>query len=345
MPNTSQRMYGIDVARILAMFFVCVLHLGGGWNGMANATALIDRGAAVTFWSLAYVGVNLFMMITGYLGIHRTWKTKSFLRLWRQVAFYLTCGILIAFILNKQPPSMSHFFFLIFPIPFANGYWYFTAYAGAFLLFPYINKGFLILSKREQEKLLITLFVIICAFGFYNRHVWGGYNAVWMLVMYLTGAYLKLHPVTVKIRYLFAIYLTSSIAAGLLFSLDSYLRHSHGFSLPVPGLDYTSPLTVCASIACFSMCVRVHPTSPIVQKILGTLAPLMFAVYLIHTHPLLMGHFGDFTKWLAQYSHYGWWHIPVGAILIFIFCTAVEYIRTYLVAGISHCINYVSKRS
>lgn len=341
MQNTSQHVYGIDVARILAMFFVCILHLGGWWKGMANAPTLIDRGAAVTFWALAYVGVNLFMMITGYLGIHRTWKTKSFLRLWGQVTFYLTSGILIAYILNKQPPSMSYFVSLIFPIPFANGYWYFTAYAGAFFLFPYINKGFLILSKREQEKLLLTLFVIICAFGFYNRHVWGGVNAVWMLVMYLTGAYLKLHPATIKIRHLLAIYLTSSITAGLLFSLDSYLRHSHGFSLPLPGLDYTSPLTVCASIACFSICVRAQPVSPLVKKVLGTLAPLMFAVYLIHTHPLLMGYFYNFTKWLAQYSHYGWWHIPVGAILIFSFCTAVEYIRAKLFKVITRCVSHL----
>ncbi|MCQ2364875.1 MAG: acyltransferase [Akkermansia sp.] len=337
MPQTSQHSYGIDIARILAMFFVCVLHLSGWWKGMANAPTLIDRAAAVTFWSLAYVGVNLFMMITGYLGIERNWKTKSFLRLWGQVAFYLMGGILVSFLLNDPPLRTGYFISLIFPIPFANGYWYFTAYAGAFFLFPYLNKGFLILSKQEKQKLLITLFFIICIFGFYNKHVWGGFNAVWMLVMYLVGAYLKLHPLIYKTKYLLIVYLCSSIFAGLLFSLDSYLRHSQGFSLPFPGLDYTSPLTVCASIACFAACARMQPSSPLVQNVLKWFAPLMFAVYLIHTHPALMLHFGNFTKWFARYSHYGWWHIPVGAALIFIFCSFVEYARQLIFKSVGRC--------
>lgn len=329
--------YNIDVARILAMFLVCVTHVAGGCRGMANAPTIVDRAAAVSFWSLAFVCVNLFMLITGYLGIARTWKIKSLLKLWGQVSFYCVGGLLLAVLLTGDL-SFSSSFSIIFPIPFANGYWYVTAYAGAFFLFPYINKGFLALSHQEQKKLLLTLFTVICLFGFYNKSIWGGYNAIWLIVMYLAGAYIKLHPIDVKSRYLIGLYVISSLIGGILFSADSYMRHTYNVSLPLPGLDYTSPFTVCASLACFLLCLRVKIASPVLRKVLVLIAPLTFAVYLIHMHPFLFGYFGRFARWVGGYSHYVWWHIPVVALLIFIFCLAVEYLRTRLFMGISSFI-------
>lgn len=335
MKKGLSRDYGIDIARILAMFLVCVLHVGGCWRGMANAPTMFDRAAAVTYWSLAYVAVDLFMLITGYLGINRTWKIKSYLRLWGQVAFYLMGGFLFAYSLNGACCSWSYFIANIFPIPCANAYWYFTAYSGAFFFFPYLNKVFLALTKHEREKLLLTLFLIICVFGFYNKHVWGGYNAVWMLVMYLAGAYLKLHPIALNTKYLLALYVSLSISGGILFSLDCHLRHTFGFSLPIPGLDYTSPFTVCASIACFVACTRVHMRSYLLQKLLATIAPLTFAVYLIHTHPATIGYFGDFIKSAAEYTHYSWWHIPTIAFLAFVFCIFIEYTRVRIFKSVA----------
>lgn len=337
MQKSIEHNYNVDVVRILAMFLVCVNHVAGGYRGMANAPTIVDRAAAVSFWSLAFVCVNLFMLITGYLGITRTWKTKSLLKLWGQVAFYCVGGLLLNALLTGNF-SFSNAISIIFLIPFANGYWYFTAYTGAFFLFPYINKGFLALSHQEQKKLLLTLFIVICLFGFYNKSIWGGYNAVWLLVMYLAGAYIKLHPIVIKSRYLISLYVVSSLIGGILFSADSYMRHTYSISLPLPGLDYTSPFTVCASLACLLLCLRVKITSPWLRKVLVLIAPLTFAVYLIHTHPFLFGYFGLFARWVGGYSHYVWWHIPVVALLIFVFCLAVEYLRTRLFMGISSLI-------
>lgn len=336
MSDSSTRNAGLDFARILAMFFVCVIHVGAYWRGMKEAPTLIDRAAAVSYYSLAYVAINLFMMITGYLGIHRSWKVKSFLCLWGQVAFYLAGGYLLVYLLTGKYGSTQFLISNIFPIPFANAYWYFTAYAGAFFLFPYINKGFLALCKKERERLLLTLFVLICLFGFFNKHIWGGFNAVWMLVMYLAGAYLKLHPFSIRTRYLLIVYASSSIIGGLFFSLDSYMRHHCGFSLPIPGLDHTSPFTVCASVACFMACCRMNVKSPVWKQVLGRIAPLTFAVYLIHLHPRLIPYFDEFTKWIATYSHYTWWHIPCVSLLIFGFCLPIEFIRQSLCRGIAH---------
>lgn len=341
MIRKDTRDYGVDIARILAMFFVCVLHVGG-WGcgkGMANAPTLVDRAVAVLFCSFAQVAVNLFMLITGYLGITRNWKAKSFWRLWRQVVFYCVGGVFVATLLSGESFPSAYVATLIFPIPFANGYWYFSAYAGAFFLFPYINKGFLALSPQEQKMLLVTLFVVICLFGCYNRSVWGGYNAVWLLVMYLTGAYFKLHPIAVKTRYLILFYCVGSLISGALFSADSFMRHTYNVSLPIPGMENTSPFIVCASLACFLICLHVKRISPLMQKILAMIAPLTFAVYLIHAHPIMSRYVVYFSEWFAGFSRYAWWHIPVVAMLIFVFCLVVDYLRICLFKGIGGIIS------
>lgn len=331
MQEQPPRNYGIDIARILAMFFICVLHMGA-WcgEGIAKAPTSGDYTVAVLFWSLAYVGVNLFMMISGYLGINRTWKFKSFLRLWLQVVFYLMGGFLLAYAVFGSCLQTRIFLFKIFPIPFANAYWYFTAYAGAFFLFPYLNKGFLALTKSEREKLLGILFIIICLFGFFNRHVWGGQNAVWMLVMYLTGAYLKLHPLQLKTRHLLMIYIFFSLLGGSLYILNNYLSSHTSLYLPIPNLNYTSPFVVCASVACLTLCTRLQPQSAILRKTIITIAPLTFAVYLIQSHPFFSGRFHDICSWAARYTHYSWWHIPVLSILLFVFCLCIDYLRLRL---------------
>lgn len=335
-PNTN-REYGIDIARILAMFFVCVLHMGA-WHGggVMNAPTTGDYTAAVLFWSLAFVGVNLFMMISGYLGIYRTWKFKSLFRLWLQVAFYLMGGFLFVYLLAGKFMPLGLMLWRVFPIPFANSYWYFTAYAGAFFFFPYLNKGFLILNKREREKLLLLLFVVICLFGFFNKHVWGGMNAVWMLVMYLAGAYLKLHPLKLRNRHLLSLYIIGSFAGGGLFILDAYLRQNTSFDLPIPALSYTSPFVVCASVACFTLCSRLKPQAAWLRKAIVMVAPLTFAVYLIQSHPMISAYIRLFCINAARYTHYHWWHTPVLAILLFIVCLGIDYLRLRLFTIIGH---------
>lgn len=336
MSDRLKRDYGMDIVRILAMFGVCVLHVGGWWKGVSAAPTYWDKTAAVSFYSLAYVAVNLFMMVSGYLGIHRNWKIKSFLRLWGEVAFYLLGGYLFGFLLNGTFPSFRCFAKAIFPIPLANAYWYFTAYAGAFFFFPYLNKGFLALSQKERGKLLLTLFGVICVFGFYNhQHIWGGFNAVWMMVMYLTGAYFKLHPLSLKTRHLLLIYIASSFLGGAVYMMETYLKHHHDCSLPIPGLSYTSPFTVCASIACFIVCSRLSPKSQFLRQMLEKISSLTFAVYLIHMHPMLTPYFWNFARWLATYSHNQWWHIPVVSFIMFAFCLFVESIRQRVFRGIA----------
>lgn len=335
-PNTN-REYGIDIARILAMFFVCVLHMGA-WHGggVKYAPTTGDYTAAVLFWSLAFVGVNLFMMISGYLGICRIWKFKSLFRLWLQVVFYLMGGFLIVYLQTGSCLRADLLFNKLFPIPFANAYWYFTAYAGAFFFFPYLNKGFLVLTKQEREKLLLTLFVVICLFGLFNKHVWGGLNAVWMLVMYLAGAYLKLHPLQLRARHLLLIYIAGSLIGGALFMLDEHLKMHTAHDIPIPGLSYTSPFVVCASVACFALCTRLQPQAPWLRKAIVAVAPLTFAVYLIQSHPMLAAYIHYFCRISSRYTHYHWWHTPVLAILLFIVCIGIDYLRLRLFTIIGH---------
>lgn len=327
-----EHQYGIDVARILAMFFICMIHVSLWWTytlAPDEPLYLVNCVGTASLNALAYVGVNLFMLITGYLGIERQWRFRSFMRLWIQVVFYLLAGYMLAFAMGDRCGVMT-LITKLFPIPFANGYWYFTAYAGAFFLFPYINKAFLSLTQKERRDSLLIVLVSICFFGYFNRSVWGGFNAVWMLVMYMAGAYLKLHPVQLRTRWLILLYVGCSFVAGVITQIDTYTNEVYNVPFPFPGLYYTSPLTVCASLACFLACLNFSPRTETVRRVLVRVAPLTFAVYLIHIHPMLSHHFVALTRETSLAVHHAWWCIPFVALSIFAVGLLIDYGRVRL---------------
>lgn len=344
MSQTRVHEYGLDVARIFAMFLVCAVHAAGCWHGVSHAPAGVDYGVALVFCAISFVGVNLFMLITGYLGINRQWRVGGYLRLWAQVAFYMVGGFLVAYLWDGQFLGKQVLLNCFFPIPFANGYWYFTAYSAAFFLFPYINKGFLALTKAEREKLLLVLFAATCLFGCFNRSIADGYNAVWMLEMYLAGAYMKLHPPVVSARRALAVFLLCCLLSALFAALREYGRRMYGLVLPFAVFSFTAPLTLLASLAVFHACAKMQVRASWLRCALAALAPLTFAVYLIHVHPALCVYFAHFADWMGGVSHYAWWYIPAVAVPVFVFCIAVDALRRWGVAGLAACLRAVKQK-
>lgn len=70
-PGGREINYGIHALRILAMFFVCLLHASspGGVVGELAAPNLFCNVLSAAELVVADAGVNLFMLITGYVCI------------------------------------------------------------------------------------------------------------------------------------------------------------------------------------------------------------------------------------------------------------------------------------
>ena len=75
-------------------------------------------------------------------------------------------------------------------------YWYFTRYFGMYLFLPVVNKGISLLSKSELKLVVITTLGIFVFWKDYKNpkedifYLRGGWNTLWFLIFYITGAYI-----------------------------------------------------------------------------------------------------------------------------------------------------------
>ena len=85
----EKRNYNIDLFRIIAAFFVTVLHvLGQGGILESTSPSEINYWIAWFLEICAYGAVNCFALISGYVMVNKTIKTKNIIGLWFQVLFY-----------------------------------------------------------------------------------------------------------------------------------------------------------------------------------------------------------------------------------------------------------------
>lgn len=330
--------YGIDLLRCLAMFMVLVLHLlnqGGAATGIRNSGSV--NSAICIFLQFACLGaVNLYGMISGYVMLNGSFKLRRFFGLWLQVFFIAVVSSAIYSVVCPALMKGQYWIKSLLPIS-QRLYWYFTCYAGVFLLSPVINRGIRALTDRQAVYLLtgcIFLFCIVAWVGYsYNGdafYVVGGYSVLWLLVLYVIGACLKktdllMHTKAWKLL----------LAMAICFGLNCLLKYG---KLPALLRDantitgkYVNPFLVVFDICLFALIVRINFRSKPVKKVLAFAAPLTFTVYLLHLHPVVW----DFLKnrLLFVKNFPSWTQIPfvIGlALAAFLAGIALDWLRAQL---------------
>lgn len=201
----KKRLYNIDALRILSMYFVCILHVGGTYGGMSAIDGTAGKAVLAFIITLSDVAVNCFIMITAYVAGGREWKVGRYLKLYFQVAFYCVGFSVLYCLFSIFTPDSSTISWEILlcwnlPLPFASAYWYFVAYTALFLLAPFIDKLLQTLNHKQFMLLLGATVGIIVTQEFippYHDKT-SGYSVYWMICMYLLGYYLKRHPIQVR---------------------------------------------------------------------------------------------------------------------------------------------------
>ena len=285
-----ERLYQIDALRVLSMFFVCILHAGGGYGGLSAADTVWDKGLVLLMLAIADVGVNCFMMITGYVSWGKEWKLARYVALWAQVAFYTVGFVVVAAVVNMAAQgnagiAWSQLGSLFFPVPFASAYWYFTVYTSVFLLSPAMN---LLQARFNQKQFLAFILVCMALVSFFAPFASGysnwGYSTAWLCIMYMAGSYLREYPVRVNRAMGWICILLGAIASAGCFAGSVWLG-KHGLHLPFSPFSYSFPLVAAESVLLFLMFANLEVNSRFACKLISVLTPVSFGVYLIHCHP------------------------------------------------------------
>lgn len=276
----TPRKSNIELLRILAMCMVMMLHVGNTALGVptpADAHAAPASVLARIFFNvLANPSVDAFVLISGWFGLRFAWRG---LAAFVFQCVFVTWGVLLAFCAAGHAPHTAAD---LHAQLFVRS-WFVQAYLGLYVLAPALN---LLIgqSRQRHTQLLLGLFLMEMAWDFLSPHehfFQAGYSTMHFCLLYLLARHVRLYgaPAFVRAR------------AGLLFVLTTAAVSLAVFLLLRLGVrqafwlqSYVSPATVFAALCLLLAFDKLRLQSTAVNRV----AAASFAVYLLHTNPLVL---------------------------------------------------------
>lgn len=339
-PNLAhKRNYGVDLLRMTAMFMIVILHVLG--QGGILSTCGTNPASSEAAWFLeiaSFCSVNCYALISGYVGLYANYRYTNIITLWLRVVFY-TIIITAAFAyFLPESIGITEWLNAIFPVT-TTQYWYFTAYVFLFLFIPLLNKAVHSLNQIQLRTTLLGLFFTfsliqtIC-----QRDIFAAdrnYSSLWLILLYLLGAYIKkynsLKNISIPLAilgYISMILLTWGLRILINYATLYFLGEQKWREMFV---RYTSP-TILAS-AIFLLALYEKRTLGKWKKIaIYLLAPSAFSVYLINTNPLIWTYImqNRFADYAAMTPANMILSVLVTALAIYLFCILADLIRRML---------------
>lgn len=296
----KKRNASFEILRIVSMFMVTVMHCIGTF---AETGGTVNSVNGYLFWfvdSLCFVAVNLFVLINGYFMVKAKFKLSKLLTLWLEIIFYSLGLYILGIVFGETSFSPKGLLNSVAPIV-SGEYWFISVYVVLYILSPLLNITVARLTKKQLQcsvGVMLVLFSLVpTVFGELVKvypafKISGGYSLMWFVVLYFTGAYLRLYPNEKKIRkpstdfllYLLFAFVTFISRYAVAFVCGRVL---HTQTRLWNFYEYNSVTVYLASVFLFIAFskIRVKENS-ILEKTVLFLSPCSLAVYIIHLNPV-----------------------------------------------------------
>lgn len=269
-----------ELLRIFAMLMIVMHHYVCHGNFDLTVSSQLNKVIVECAYWGGKVGINLFILITGYWMITSQWRVRKILELWGQIFFYSVAITVIFVCIGQVELSAGSVIKAIFPILFCR-HNYTTTYMLLYILVPFINIFINSLKKKQLDTLIIILFVILSVMPTFMGIYAGWTNnansyLLWMIFVYIVGARIRLFGKKRNVKLCLSLAALSvgviwglTVLCGELRFIDTYY-----FAALVNGI----PVFI-SSIIIF----KVFDSITIgYSKIINMVAKSTLAVYLIH---------------------------------------------------------------
>ena len=339
MVTNKTRYIGIECCRIIAMLMICNLHvlgIGGVLDKVGNQKDIYYFLANI-LEAFSYPAVNIFILISGYVGLYSQFSYKKMSKFWLQIIFY-TISITLTFaVFSKLSVTPTEWFYALTPI--SNGqYWYMSCYFGLMLIAPLLNQAILTMKKELLLPIItggfIYFSIIPTIFKQDSLGIWRGYSVLWMILLYIVGAIIR------KFKYESYFQSWKVILGILLLTSLTFVLYFFNYE---QWRSYSSPTVTFQGILIFLLCLSIKNIPPSLEKIVLLLSPLTLGVYLFHVHPLIFRRIIPTIHTLVEEQEF-----PIFVIMILVMTLAlffsgamIEYFRNKLMAYILTLIKSV----
>jgi len=343
----KKRNAGVDLLRIITMIGIIYSHIIFQGKGLDKYHKYREKINNV--YTYFFYHNNEYGLISGVVGYKST-KYSNLLYLWLCVVFY-SVGIHYYYLKYKKGIYINFELYKEYYPVIYNRYWYFTSYFGMFLFLPAVNKGIQYLNKPEFKALVMSIYGIFTIWQTYMNSkddhfkMNGGMSTIWLLCLYITGAYIGKYNVVhtgIK-RFIFSfIYLFI-----FLFLCNIYNKYSNYTIIEFSGkykiklknfikrlisgnLNSMINFSEAISLALFFLQLKYNKY---LSKLITFIGPLTFAVYLIHTNPIV------YNKYIPKIMYGESYDLTFNEVMkmfflkcikIFIVCIIIDYLRHLL---------------
>lgn len=332
----DKRKTNFDLLKIIAIIFIIIHHVIFHGKILQNCNT---KSLYVIFSLIEYlviIGVNLFILITGYFQSNKDFRPKKIWQLIGCCLFYK--AFIIILFANFKIMHLNIFEIIkeifIFKLDTYNSYWFVVIYLFLYCLSPFLNKLINSLSQKEYKNLLFIttiIFSIIPSFTISDAFIGDGYTLYNFIYLYLIGAYIRIYTSTNKYKdktkiliFLTIIYPIINFSSTLIFK---YLVPFSNLSIKFykNSFNYNNPIVILQSVTLFLL----FSTFNLKSKIINTMSKLTLGIYLMHDNKFIRNYIYKYLKIdngvITSFSFI--FYVLLISLIIFLFCAIIEWSR------------------
>ena len=327
MEQKKSRELNFELLRILSMFIIVIFHYHD-WGGIINVQSPLRNKLFGELIAIGgNLGVNLFVLISGYFLVNSKFKTKKILKIILQVWFYSMSIFLACCAFNIVDMNPAEFDKAMLPLT-NYMYWFATIYVGLYLVFPILNKLINSLNKKQHKRILVLLGIILSVIPtlVVGTRPFNG-ELTWFVYLYLISSYIQKYDISSKSNKCLIL-----IIAGLVFFMIAYSVRATLQQLSTSEILHltqkNSLITLALSVAIFLLFKNIKIKE---NKIIPFFSKATFGVYLIHINAHLRVYL--FHHILRIQNYYDSkliilaGYVFMTSIVIYLACTIIDTLR------------------
>ena len=352
MKKKRVRQANMELLRMVSMMGITILHILYWNDAILTESSTITglRTAGSVLESLCVPVVATYVMISGYYDTSEEFRLSRLLRLLAEVWFYSIGLHLVLRAVGVVPPGESIWDLARYVLPVMMGhYWFVTAFVVMEILAPLLTAAAERVDRRTLRGVIGGLLVYECVLKtvlpFQLTEDGQGYDFSFFLLLFLIAAYLRRYGVPKRVssgRGAALLYFGSCAVSAAVQIGASFLHAKTGsfsYLMNAP-FHYNYLFAVTASCGLFLMFRGIRIPEGRAARLIRSLSPLTFGVYLIQCHADLLpgwpqalaGRAGISAQTTPAPVFFAW---VIGcALFVYLACSAVDALRKLLFDGV-----------
>ena len=333
----SVRNSNIEFFRIITMLLIVAHHyvvnsgLTSSGGPIYSEPLSLKSLGLLLFGAWGKIGINCFVLITGYFMCKSHITAKKFAKLLGEVMFYKLIIGAIFFITGYAPFTLKNIVVAVLPIITVSA-GFTSAYLLFFLTIPFLNMLLNSMNEKQHIRLLLLLGFIYVFFGTVPKFSVTMNYVSWFCVLYVLAAYVRMYPKKIfeNVKVWGCVAFISVVLSAVSVIICTWIGTKIGNNVNTSYFFVADSNTFLALLTGFSGFMFFKNLNLKPNRFINTVAASAFGVLLIHANS------GYMRQWLWQdvLNNVGAYNSPwlpvhavVSVVTIYVICTCIDYLR------------------